>query len=121
MSNKASFYTNLTFTCANLSKNLRFAICVVFQTFYPNLPIFLHRYICHIHDHGILQLPKEYPDQLPSCLLREAIALNKTVFYEKKNHKMLTRPPGRGFVKSSSFFGPISPFVSLFEEKNKVS
>ena len=27
---------------------------VVFCTFYPNLPIFLHRYICHICD--ILQL-----------------------------------------------------------------
>ena len=22
--------------------------CVVFHTFYPNLPIFLHKYICHI-------------------------------------------------------------------------
>ena len=38
-------------------------------------------------------------------LVREAVALKKLNFM-KKNHKMLTRPPGRGFVKSFfwSFF-----------------
>ena len=37
-------WQNVPRNCFNLQN------CVVFYTFYPNLPIFLHRYICHTCD-----------------------------------------------------------------------
>ena len=51
----ASLYTEILHTFLNLpQKRLDLAKLCVLPNFYPNLPIFLHRYIRHIRD--ILQL-----------------------------------------------------------------
>ena len=55
LSNEAGFKTKLHISCWNLPKQLpNLKNCMCSHTVYPNLSIFLHRYICHIGD--ILQL-----------------------------------------------------------------
>ena len=51
LSNQLDFKQNIIKICEIYPQMPSFLqICVVIHAFYPNLPIFLHRYICHICD-----------------------------------------------------------------------
>ena len=52
-------------------------------------------------------------------ILREAILFKNTEFGEKKNHEILTCPPGIGFVKSLFFWSVFSIFP-FFKKKKKI-
>ena len=88
---------------------------VVSCTFYPNLPIFLHRYICHICD--ILQFWWIYPNRIfnaahkkPSDFsLRMAVQVN----WAKKSEILVKAPLHPGNVAIYLDTGEIISFIQF--------